>query len=107
MEGELLAGVPVVALVPGLVEIAKRAGLPTRFAGLAAIGLAIGLVALVELASAPNLIITTLDLARWGVTGLIYGLAAAGLYDQRGQLLPGANKRVSANFAGKRDHPSL
>ena len=79
MEGELLAGVPVVALVPGLVE----------------------------LASAPNLIITTLDLARWGVTGVIYGLAAAGLYDQRGQLLPGANKRVSANFAGKRDHPSL
>ena len=70
--------VAIVALVPGLVEVAKRAGLPTRYAGLAAIVLAILLVALVDLAGsgadrAP---------AGWLLAGVVYGLAAAGLYDR-------------------------
>ena len=69
--------VAIVALVPGLVEVAKRAGLPARHAGLAAIGLATLLVALGDLAggdgNAP---------AGWLLAGIVYGLAAAGLYDQ-------------------------
>ncbi|MDQ3044482.1 MAG: hypothetical protein M3R06_04945 [Chloroflexota bacterium] len=94
MENQPLAGVPLIALVPGLVEIAKRAGLPVRFAGLAAIGFAIALVALIDLASAPELNVSVRDLATWGIAGVIYGLAAAGLYDQRGQLLPGGRKQA-------------
>ncbi len=89
MEDQLFAGVPIVALVPGLVEIAKRAGLPNRFAGLAAMGLGIVLVALVDLARAGELAVTIGDLATWVVAGVLYGLAAAGLYDQRGQFVPG------------------
>ncbi len=77
-----LTGVPVVVIVPALVEGAKRAGLPVRFAGVAAIGCAIALLALGDLALAdgmPNVG----RIARWLIGGIVYGLAAAGLYSQR------------------------
>ncbi len=77
-----LTGVPVVVIVPALVEGAKQAGLPVRFAGLAAVGCAIALLALGDLALADG----TPDvgqIARWLVGGIVYGLAAAGLYSQR------------------------
>jgi ABC-type uncharacterized transport system permease subunit len=81
---DLLTGIPLVVIVPALVEIAKRQGLPVRFAGLAAIALAIGMLALAGLAlgERPGLD----DLARWLVGGIVYGLAAAGLYSQRDAL---------------------
>ncbi len=47
---DLVAGVPLVIVIPALVEIAKRQGLPVRYAGLAAILCAIGLLALAGLA---------------------------------------------------------
>lgn len=84
---EMIAGAPVVALVPGLVEIAKRAGIPTRFAGLTAIAIATLLVALADLTVAAN---SSQPLPRlvagWLLAGIVYGLAAAGLYSQAQQL---------------------
>ncbi len=77
-----LTGVPVVVIVPALVEGAKRAGLPVRFAGLAAVGCAIALLALGDLALADGTP-TVGQIARWLVGGIVYGLAAAGLYSQR------------------------
>jgi hypothetical protein len=87
---ELAAGVPLLVLVPALVELAKRHGLPVRYAGGAAVTLAIALLALGDLALGTRLdsgeIVTTA--ARWIIGGVIYGLAAAGLYSQREHVLP-------------------
>jgi len=47
---ELAAGVPLVAIIPALVELAKRQGLPVRYAGLAAMLCGIGLLALAGIA---------------------------------------------------------
>lgn len=69
----------VIALVPGLVEIAKRAGLPTRFAGIAAIAAATSIFALNDLAVADG---NAGAVAGWIVKGVIAGLASAGLYSQ-------------------------
>jgi len=77
---EALAGVPVAVVIPACVEVVKRAGLPVRFAGLAAIGCAVTLVALADLATG-----ATLDpaaAARWLLLGCVHGLAGAGLYSQ-------------------------
>lgn len=86
----LAAGVPVVAIVPALVELAKRQGLPARWSGIAAIAIATGLLAVGDVALGE----TGGDGGRWLVRiatwllgGVIYGLAAAGLYSQRGVLL--------------------
>lgn len=76
---DAIEGVPVVVLVPAVVEAAKRAGLPTRYAGLAAIAAATLLVALADLAGLGN---AGGSVARWLLAGVIYGLAAAGLYSQ-------------------------
>ena len=86
---EIVAGAPIVALVPGVVEIAKRAGLPVRWAGLAAIVAATALVALADLARDGSV---TGSVAGWLLAGVVYGLAAAGLYSQA-RLLPGWNER--------------
>lgn len=83
---ELLAGVPLVAIIPALVEAAKRQGLPVRYAGLAAIVTGIALLALAGIAlGAP---IDGNAVARWIVGGIVYGLAAAGLYSQRDAVRP-------------------
>ena len=69
----------IVALVPAVVEAAKRAELPVRLAGLAAILAATALVALRAIANGES------DLAPGAETilrGLVLGLAAAGLYTQ-------------------------
>jgi hypothetical protein len=88
---DLILGAPIVALVPGVVELAKRAGLPTRYAGVAAVASATVLVALAEVAGVagrpagastePAAIV-----AGWLLAGVIYGLAAAGLYSQTRRL---------------------
>ncbi len=73
----------VIALVPGIVEVAKRAGLPARFAGLAAILAATAVIALSELAPGPA---NSRAIAGWLIRGIIAGLAAAGLYSQATKL---------------------
>lgn len=78
---DLLAGVPLMVVVPALVELAKRQGMPTRYAGLAAIAAATLLLALAGFALDPHL--EPADPARWLVGGIVYGLVAAGLYSQR------------------------
>jgi hypothetical protein len=81
---DLIVGVPLVAIVPALVELAKRQGLPVRYAGLAAIVLAIALLVLANVALGMPL--TPHALGRWTLGGIVYGLAAAGLYSQRDAL---------------------
>ena len=69
----------IIALVPGCVEVAKRAGLPTRAAPLAALVIAVTLVTLSGLAGGAGPLTPGLA-ARLVLTGLIDGLAAIGLY---------------------------
>lgn len=69
----------VIAVVPGIVEVAKRVGMPVRFAGLAAIVAATLLIALGDLAAAAG---PASAIAGWVVRGTMTGLAAAGLYSQ-------------------------
>jgi len=78
---DLAAGVPLVIVIPALVEIAKRQGLPVRYAGLAAILIGTSLLALAGLALGQPF--DTGTVARWALGGIVYGLAAAGLYSQR------------------------
>ena len=93
---DLLYGVPVVALVPALVEGAKRAGLPSRYAGLAAIGVAATLVALGDLARGGS---AAGAVARWLVAGVVYGLAGSGLYTQVRLLPAGSTANASGSEA--------
>ncbi len=79
----LLTGVPLVVVVPALIEGAKRAGLPVRLAGLAAVGCATVLLALADLALGNAARPDAALVARWLLGGIVYGLAAAGLYSQR------------------------
>ncbi len=78
---DLVAGVPLVIVIPALVEIAKRQGLPVRYAGLAAVLCGIVLLALAGFALGQPVDAGTV--ARWAIGGIVYGLAAAGLYSQR------------------------
>jgi hypothetical protein len=74
----LIVGVPLVVIVPALVELAKRLGLPTTWAGLASIlgsALILGLVSLQADALLGGW-------ATWLLTSVVYGLAASGLYSQ-------------------------
>lgn len=74
----LVAGVPAVTLVPLVVEAAKRAGLPTRCAPLAALVAAGVVAAAAELAPLhPELV----PLVRWAVATLLLGLGASGAYE--------------------------
>jgi hypothetical protein len=83
-----ILGAPLVALVPGLVEAMKRAGMGSRWAGLAAVAWATALVALADLAgaevagAAADGPMTAARAAGWLLAGVVYGLAAAGLYSQ-------------------------
>ena len=94
---DLISGAPIVALVPGLVELAKRAGLPTRWAGAAAVAFATALVALADLARRGDPVNSPAALgAGWLLAGVVYGLAAAGLYSQARRLpLPDVSDRRS------------
>lgn len=84
MDEMMMLGVPLVVIVPAMVEVAKHSGLPTRWAGLAAMGIAMGLVAIADLGG-----VITLEgedgaaqVARWMIAGVVYGLAGAGVYSQ-------------------------
>jgi hypothetical protein len=81
----LISGIGITVLVPALVELAKRSGLPTRYAGLASVlaaGLVLGLVQLQANADVGGA-------ASWLLLSLVYGLAAAGFYSQVRKLSDG------------------
>jgi hypothetical protein len=69
----------IIAIVPGIVEIVKRVGLPVRFAGVAAIVSATILVVLTDISGGGG---GLADPARWLLLGIVCGLAASGLYSQ-------------------------
>ena len=77
---EIITGVSILIVTPALVEVAKQLGLPVRLAGLAAIGFALALVILGDIANDAKL--STPLVARWVISGIVYGLAASGLYSQ-------------------------
>jgi hypothetical protein len=69
----------IIGAVPGLVEIAKRAGLPIRYAGICAVLTATFLLALQDLGGSGGQLG---HIAAWLGGGVIAGLAASGLYSQ-------------------------
>ena len=77
---ELLTGISILAVTPALVEVAKQMGMPIRWAGIAAIFFATVLVftASTALGDPPTMETISRDV----LNGIIYGLAAAGLYSQ-------------------------
>ena len=86
----LAAGVPLVAIVPALVELAKRQGLPARWAGIAAVVIAMVLLAIGDVAlgdTGGNADRWLVRIATWVLGGVVYGLAAAGFYSQRALLM--------------------
>lgn len=74
----LVIGVPLVVIVPAIVQGVKNVGLPTKYAGVAAIVAAAVVVGLVELQQEPSMA----RIATWALVSLVYGLASAGLYSQ-------------------------
>jgi protein-S-isoprenylcysteine O-methyltransferase Ste14 len=77
---ELAYGIPLIVVVPAIVQIAKANGLPARLAGPAAIVTATVLIALGDLALATSTAPLGQRLAGWLIAGIVYGLAAAGFY---------------------------
>src|SRR5688500_9644449 len=81
----LISGVGITILVPALVALANRSGLPVRYACMAsvvAVGLVLGLVVLHSHAQCGGA-------AGWLLLSLVYGLAAAGFYSQVRRLSEG------------------
>ena len=76
---ETFANAVVIGAIPGLVEVAKRAGLPGRFAGICAIIFAVLLIAIEDLSRRGG---DLGHLAAWLGGGIVAGLAASGLYSQ-------------------------
>lgn len=74
-------GVPVVAVTPAVVQVAKQLGLPTRWAGVAAM-LTAGALSLLVDAQTGGATLTQQDVSGYVLASVIYGLAAAGLYSQ-------------------------
>ena len=72
----LIVGVPLVVIVPALVELAKRLGLPTAYAGIASIGSSALILGLVQAQTDARFG----GWATWLLTSIVYGLAASGLY---------------------------
>jgi hypothetical protein len=79
LNGIVLLGIPAVVLVPLLVQALKAAGLPVKWAGVAAI--AVGL-AVAGLAEAVNVWPQVTPFVRWLIAGLLLGLASSGAYSQ-------------------------
>lgn len=81
----LILGVPIVIVVPALVELVKRMGLPSIWAGLASILSCALVLGLVQLQVHPLFG----GVAAWLLASIIYGLASAGLYSQVDRLSRG------------------
>jgi hypothetical protein len=74
----LISGVGITILVPALVELAKRSGLPPQYARLTSIVAAGPVLGLVQLQANSEVG----GVASWLLLSLFYGLAAAGFYSQ-------------------------
>ena len=73
----LIAGIPVLAIIVGLVEFAKTLGLPTKHAPILAVVVGLGAGLVVQAMSVYP------DIAPWvehAVIGVVIGMAATGLY---------------------------
>jgi hypothetical protein len=85
---ELVIGMPLMVITPALVELGKQLGLPVRYAGIAAMATAMLLLVCGDIAlsgvPAPAEFVSAM--ARWVLGGVVYGLAAAGLYSQGRQI---------------------
>ena len=77
---ELAYGIPLIVIVPAIIQVAKANGLPARLAGPAAIAAATALVALGDIALSASSAPLGQRLAGWLIAGIVYGLAAAGFY---------------------------
>ena len=84
---EIITGVSILIVTPALVEVAKQLGLPVRLAGLAAIIFATLIVGLGDVAGGGEF--DSRVVARWAISGIVFGLAAAGLYSQTRLREPG------------------
>lgn len=85
---EVVIGVPLIVVTPASVEVGKRLGVPVRYAGVLAMLVAMVLLACGDLAlgGVPSRGEIVPVLARWVLGGVVYGLAAAGLYSQGRQV---------------------
>ena len=77
---ELAYGIPLIVIVPAIVQIAKANGMPARLAGPAAIVAATALISLGDIALGVSTASLGQRLAGWLIAGIVYGLAAAGFY---------------------------
>lgn len=96
---DLAYGIPLIVMIPAIVQVAKHNGLPTRLAAPAAIIVASILIALGDVALATIDVPVGQRLATWLVGGIVYGLAAAGFYS----LVPSGNGGVP--LTGKQSPP--
>ena len=77
---DLAYGIPLIVVIPAIIQVAKHNGLPTRLAAPAAILTATVLIGLGDVAVAPSEDAFGQRLAAWLIGGIVYGLAAAGFY---------------------------
>jgi hypothetical protein len=80
-------GVLLTPLIVGLVEVAKRAGLPSRFAPLLALALGMGVIGAVAVRPEASRVLL------WGIA---LGLSACGLYSGGRALMRGEGTRDAA-----------
>lgn len=97
MPSTLILGVPLIVLVPAVVELAKGAGLPVRWAGAAAVVVAGVLAALADLALRGDLYGSV---AGYLLAALVYGLASSGLYSQVRELTGTSAGRSARSATG-------
>jgi hypothetical protein len=71
---EAIYGIPIAALIVGLIEVAKKLGLPTRYAPAVAVVFGIVFAVAYKIDTANGSWLEAV------VTGIMVGLTAAGLY---------------------------
>jgi len=105
---DLAYGIPLIVVIPAIIQIARANGLPTRLAGPTAILAATTLLALGDIALATSSGPIGQRIASWLIGGIVYGLAAAGFYSlapfRSGGILP-TSTRASAHTPGDRLEP--
>ena len=100
MQDPLISGILAVPLLTGLVEVAKRSGLPGRYAALLALALGIALTAVGYVA----------DNSGWRgpydalLQGIAYGLASSGLYSVAGAVTRRQRPKPERSAVGSEPH---